>query len=129
MAITLSQTAYDHAQRLVKEGRIVLDDRDGWSEHRPSAHQEDEFIARHGMEEYAKWHLGVDDTKPERNKGRYRFPFGDFKKVHRCAVMSAETRAGNYKYLDIEHALAHLHGMIEETSAAATPRRHKVAGR
>jgi hypothetical protein len=129
MAITLSQTAYDHAQRLVKEGRVVFNDRDNWNEHRPSAHQEDEFIARHGMPEYAKWHLGLDETKPERNKGRYRFPVGDFKKVHLGAVLSAEPRAGQSKFLDIEHALAHLHGLIEEAHGAATPKRHKVAGR
>jgi hypothetical protein len=129
MSITLSQTAYDHAQRLVKEGRVVFDDHHAWTEHRPSKHQEDEFIARHGMEEYAKWHLGIDETKPERNKGRYRFPYGDFKKVHRCAVQLAESRAGQYKFLDIEHAVAHLHGMIEEAAAVAAPKRHKVAGR
>jgi hypothetical protein len=29
-------------------------------------------------------------------------------------VLSAERRAGQYKHLDIEHAIAHLHGMTEE---------------
>jgi len=29
-------------------------------------------------------------------------------------VPSAESRAGQYKHHDIETALAHLHGMIEE---------------
>lgn len=36
-----------------------------------------------------------------------------FKKVHRCAVLAAESRAGQYKYSDIENAAAHLHGMLE----------------
>jgi hypothetical protein len=28
-------------------------------------------------------------------------------------VLSAESRAGQYKYYDIENAAAHLHGMID----------------
>ena len=50
---------------------------------------------------------------PEDTKGRYKFPFGDFKRVHRCAVLSAESRAGQYKHHDIELAAAHLHEMID----------------
>lgn len=49
---------------------------------------------------------------PER-KGHFKFPYGDFDKVHRCGVLSAEARAGQYKYTDIEQAAAHLHGMLE----------------
>jgi hypothetical protein len=128
MAIQLSRTAFEYAKALITEGRVFRDKRDAWSEHRPSAHQEDEFIARHGIDEYAKWHLGFDEDKPERNKGRYRFPYGDFKKVHRCALLSAESRAGQYKHLEIENAVAHLHGMIDATAAVEKPR-HKVAGR
>jgi hypothetical protein len=33
--------------------------------------------------------------------------------VHRGAVLAAESRAGQYKYFDIENAAAHLHGMME----------------
>jgi hypothetical protein len=40
-----------------------------------------------------------------------------FKDVHRCAVLSAESRAGQYKYFDIESAAAHLHGMLEAAHA------------
>jgi hypothetical protein len=46
-------------------------------------------------------------------KGRYKFPFGDFKRVHRCAVLSAESRTGQYKHLDVERAAALLHEMID----------------
>jgi len=92
----------------------VLDEKDALSEHRPSAEQENEFIRRHGLNEYAKWHLGIDDEKDEHTKGRYKFPYGDFKNVHRCGVISAESRAGQYKYDDIESAAAHLHGMLDK---------------
>jgi hypothetical protein len=113
MSVKLNKTAYRHAEEFVSEGKVVLDDRDAWSEHQPSAEAENEFILLHGFDEYGKWHLGIDDEENEQTKGRYKFPYGDFKKVHRCAVISAESRAAQYKYHDIESAAAHLHGMID----------------
>jgi hypothetical protein len=111
--VKLYRPAFEHAQALIKDGRVALDDRDDWSEHQPTAEDENRFIEKHGWNEYAKWHLGVDDEHGEETKGRYKFPYGDFKKVHRCAILAAESRAGQRKYLDIEHAVAHLHGMLE----------------
>ncbi len=57
--------------------------------------------------------LGINDEKGEQTKGHYEFPLGDFENVHRCCVLSAESRAGQYKHYDIENAAAHLHGMID----------------
>jgi hypothetical protein len=113
MAVRLNRPAFEYAQDLVKDGQIVLDERDDWSEHQPSAQDENEYIKEHGIGAYAKWHLGIDDEQAEENKGRYKFPYGDFKKVHRCAILAAESRAGQRKYNDIELAVAHLHGMLE----------------
>jgi hypothetical protein len=56
---------------------------------------------------------GVDEKEPEDKKARYTFPYGDFERVHRCGVLSAVVRAGQYKYDDIELAAAHLHGMLD----------------
>ena len=95
------------------DGKVVLDERDAWSEHQPSAQKENDFIAANGFAEYSEWHLGIDDDESENTKKRYKFPYGDFEKVHRCAVLSAESRAGQYKHFEIERAAAHLHGMIE----------------
>jgi hypothetical protein len=119
MAVKLSRTAYEHAQRLIENGRLVADERDDWSEHQPSADDENRFIAEHGFSEYAKWHLGVDDEQGEETKARYKFPYGDFERVHRCALLAAESRAGQYKYADIERAVAHLHGMVEASAVKA----------
>jgi hypothetical protein len=57
--------------------------------------------------------LGINDEKPAETKGHYEFPYGDFESVHRCGVLTAESRAGQYKHVDIENAAAHLHGMID----------------
>ena len=117
MAVKLNKSAFDHAKKLINEGHVVLDERDTWSEHQPSAEEENKFIRAHGFGEYAKWHLGIDDEEDEENKGRYKFPYGDFEDVHRCGVISAESRAGQYKYQDIENAAAHLHGMLDKIMA------------
>jgi hypothetical protein len=117
MAVKLNRTAADHAKRLIAEGRFVHDDRDAWSEHQPTAQDENRYIEEHGYRAYAKWHLAVDDERPEDTKGRYKFPYGDFERVHRCAVLAAESRAGQYGYDDVKSATAHLHGMLEAAPA------------
>jgi hypothetical protein len=122
MTVKLNTAGFDHARTLIGDGKVVADERDAWSEHQPSAGQENAFIREHGLAEYGRWHLGMDDEASEETKGRYRFPYGDFEEVHRCGVLAAESRAGQYKYQDIESAAAHLHGMIEAI-AARRPRR------
>jgi hypothetical protein len=117
MPVRLNRRAYEHAQRLVKEHRVVLDDRDAWSEHRPTAEQENAFLAEHGWQEYARWYLGLDDAHREETKGHYKFPYGDFEAVHRCGVLSAESRAAQNDYDDVVKAVAHLHGMLEALRA------------
>ena len=113
MGVKLNSRAFDHAKALIKDGQYELDDRDAWSEHRPSAQQENSYIEEHGFTGYARWYLGVDDEEEPESKGRYKFPYGDFEKVHRCGVFAAESRAGQRKYHDIELATAHLHGMLD----------------
>ena len=111
--VKLNKVAFAYAKELVNQGKLVWDERDAWSEHQPSAQQENDFIRSHGIHEYAKWHLGIDDEQDEQTKKKYKFPYGDFEKVHRCGVIAAESRAGQRKYEDIESACAHLHGMLE----------------
>jgi hypothetical protein len=121
MAVKLNRTAYAYAQELIREGKVVADDRDAWSEHQPSTAEENEFIRAHGFPEYARWHLGLEDDEPAESKRRYKFPYGDFARVHRCAVLTAESRAGQYKHLSIQEACAHLHGMIEAIRGDVEP--------
>jgi hypothetical protein len=112
-SVRLNRPGYEHAQELIRSGNAVVDERDDWSEHQPSAAEENEFIERHGWGAYGRWHLGVDAEENPETKGHYKFPYGDFKDVHRCAVLAAESRAGQRGYTDIELAAAHLHGMLE----------------
>src|SRR5258708_26319485 len=113
MAVKLNKQAFEHATELIEQGKFVFDEKDMWSEHQPPTQDENEYIREHGFGEYAQWFLGIDSNEDEDNKGRYKFPYGDFEKVHRCGVLAAESRAGQYKYDDMEDAAAHLHGMID----------------
>jgi hypothetical protein len=116
MPVKLNKAAFEHAQERLRQGQVVLDERDAWSEHQPSTKQEHEFIRRHGILEYAKWYLGIDDEQDPQTKAAYEFPYGDFENVHRCAVLSAESRVGQYENIediDIIRAAIHLHGMVE----------------
>ena len=129
MAVTLNRSAFEHAKELINEGKFVFDERDAWSEHQPSAQQENEFIQRHGFAEYGKWRLGINNEKPEDTKGHYEFPYGDFKDAHRCGLLSAESRAGQYKHYDIENAAAHLHGMLDARKGVSSPKHSRSSGK
>jgi hypothetical protein len=127
MSVKLNRAGYGYARQLVDEGKLVRDDRDAWSEDQPSTAMENEFIRLHGFREYAKWHLGIDDEQDPDTKRHYKFPYGDFRKVHRCAILTAESRAGQYKHFDVERAAARLHEMIDGIKHGQV--RHAAAGR
>jgi hypothetical protein len=106
--IKLNEDASSFAARLIKEGHVIADGKGAWSKHRPSADEENEFIRLHGFGEYAKWHLGIDQRYGANSKRRYKFPYGDFKEVHRCGLLAARSRARQYGYTEIENAAAAL---------------------
>jgi hypothetical protein len=55
----------------------------------------------------------MDTDQPRDTKKRYKFPYGDFERIHRCAVLAAESRAAQRRHADIQSAAAHLHGMLD----------------
>jgi hypothetical protein len=114
MTVQLNKQALAHARSLIRNGSVVHDERDDWSKHAPSTAESNDFIQKHGMDEYATWHLGEDTGEKPENKGRYLFPYGDFSKIHRCAVISGESRAGQYKHGSIEDALKQLLKLIDK---------------
>jgi hypothetical protein len=107
-AIELNKIAFTFAVELIKQGDAIADGKGEWAEHRPSAGEENEFIRVHGFAEYAKWHLGIDRRFSENSKRRYKFPYGDFKSVHRCGLLAAKSRARQYGYTDIKDAATEL---------------------
>jgi hypothetical protein len=112
--IELNETAFTFAAELVREGQVVADGKGAWTKHRPSADEENEFIRLHGFAQYAKWHLGIDRRFSENSKRRYKFPYGDFKNVHRCGLLAVKARARQYGYTKIGNAAAELNQAIKQ---------------
>jgi len=113
MAVKLNKPALEHARSLVRAGKVVKDERDDWSEHAPSASDENAFVEKHGWTDYSHWHLGIDEDESKETKGRYSFPFGDFAKVHRCAVISLESRAAQFDHDEISAAAKALLELVD----------------
>ncbi len=113
MAIELNQPALRHARALIREGKVVHDGRDDWSEAAPTADDENAFIDTAGWTEYSHWHLGVDREQNGHTKKAYSFPFGDFRKVHPSGVIAGESRAGQFDHEEIRDALTSLLELID----------------
>jgi hypothetical protein len=114
MTVKLNEGAYEHAKRLIEEGKFIDDERDAWSDHHPSTQTEKEFIEEDGFFEYSKWFLAVNDDYGEESRRHYEFPYGDFENVHRCGILAAKSRAGQDKYFDVENAAANLLAVIDK---------------
>jgi hypothetical protein len=114
MTAKLNRKAFDHAKSLIRAGKVVKDERDDWSEHAPSADDENRFVDKNGWADYAEWHLGEDKDESEETKGRFSFPYGDFAKVHRCGVISLESRAAQFDHDDIAKAAKELLELIDK---------------
>ena len=112
-SIKVNEDAVAFASQLIQEGHLIADRKGAWREHKPSPDMENEFIRTHGFAEYAKWHLAVDERYALNMKSRYKFPYGDFKNVHRCGLLAVKSRAREHGYNEIEDAATKLLQMIE----------------
>jgi hypothetical protein len=111
MGIRLNEDAVKQATRLIKDGRYILES--DWSEEQPSASEENKYLRQHNWKEFGCWYLGLDTDEDDDTKGRYKFPYGDFKKVHRDGLIAAKQRAAQYNYRDIEKSADELLQMLE----------------
>ena len=116
MSISLNNAAVTFAKGLIKDGKIKNDE-GHWGQHNPDSADENAYLKKHEIEEYAKWHLGEDTSKGEDTKGRYKFPYGDFKTVHRDGLIAAKERAAQQGYQDIEKAADDLLHALEKRAA------------
>ena len=91
-----------HARKLIDAGKY--DDKTEWSAAAPSTGETNKEIEKESFDEFATWHLAVDLEASEGTKGRYAFPYGDFKKVNRAALIHAKQRAAQNDHTAIEKA-------------------------
>lgn len=90
------------ARSLIDAGQYVLES--SWSDEQPSASEENADIERHDVDQFGEWHLAIDTGASEGTKDRFGFPYGDFRRVHRSALIAAKSRAAQNGHDDVAHA-------------------------
>ena len=98
----VNDDAVAQAEKLIDAG--TYDDTTEWSDAAPSADDGNAEIEKHGYAGYAAWHLAIDPDASEETKGRYAFPYGDFRKVNRAALIHGKQRAAQNAHDAIENA-------------------------
>jgi hypothetical protein len=107
--------AVARARRLIAGRQYVLGS--DWGEAQPGADEENAFLASHSWQEYAEWHLGLTAGASDETKARHAFVYGDFRRVHRSALIACVYRAAEWRHKEIELAAHDLLQLLDRTSA------------
>ena len=108
----VNDRAVEFALELIAKRQYVLDSR--WGDVQPSAKEENAYLENHGWDEYACWHLGLTDGATDETKARYAFVFGDFRRIHRTAIIASHFRAAEWRHKSIELAAHDLLQYLDE---------------
>jgi hypothetical protein len=112
---SVNERAVARARGLIDARQYVLDSE--WGEVQPRAEDENAFLKGHTWDEYAEWHLGLNDEATDETKSRYAFVYGDFRRVHRTGLVACQYRAAEWRHKDIELAAHNLLQLLDKTSA------------
>jgi hypothetical protein len=110
----VNKKAVEHARALIDRRQYVLDS--DWGEVQPGAEAQNEYLERHGWDEYAEWHLGLTEGANDETKARYAFVYGDFRRVHRSGLIACVYRASEWRHKAVELAAHDLLQHLDETS-------------
>lgn len=98
----VNPAAVEQAKRLIDGRQYVLDS--DWGEAQPRAAEQNAFLDKHSWEEYGAWHLGLTEGAADETKARYGFVLGDFRRIHRTALIASVYRASEWRHKAIELA-------------------------
>ena len=111
---TVNERALAKAKALIEARQYVL--RSEWGRVQPSAEDENAFLARHPWDDYAAWHLALTEGATDGTKARYTFVYGDFRRVHRTALIACVYRAAEWRHKEVELAAHDLLQHLDATS-------------
>jgi hypothetical protein len=111
---TVNRPAVEHARQLIEGRQYVLDS--DWGDVQPDAEAQNAYLERHSWEEYGAWHLGLTDGANDETKARHAFVVGDFRRVHRSALVACVYRASEWRHKEIELAAHDLLQLLDRTS-------------
>ena len=116
----VNKAAVARVRELIAARQYVLDS--DWGESQPDAEAQNAFLERHGWSDYAAWHLGLTVGASDETKERYAFVAGDFRRVHRSALIACVYRASEWRHKAVELAAHDLLQELDETSASVVSR-------
>ena len=111
---TVNRAAVEHARKLIEGRQYVLDS--DWGEVQPDAEAQNAYLERHTWEDYAAWHLGLTEGANDETKARHAFVYGDFRRVHRTALIACVYRASEWRHKEVELAAHDLLQLLDGTS-------------
>ena len=111
---SVNPDAVAHAEALIRKRHYVLDS--DWGEVQPRAEAQNAFLEKHSWEEYAAWHLGLTEGAGDQTKARFAFGYGDFRRVHRSALIACVYRASEWRHKEVELAAHDLLQLLDRTS-------------
>jgi len=114
---TLNKKAVANIRKLIEAKQYVLDS--DWGEVQPKADDENAYLKNHDWDDYAAWHLGLTDGATDKTKGRYAFVVGDFRRVHRSAIIASHYRAAEWRHKAIELAAHDLLQVLDKKAGIA----------
>ena len=114
---TLNKKAVSNIRKLIEAKQYVLDS--DWGEVQPKADDENAYLKNHDWDDYAAWHLGLTDGATDETKGRYAFVVGDFRRVHRSAIIASHYRAAEWRHKAIELAAHELLQVLDKKADIA----------
>lgn len=112
---TVNHPAVDKARDLIDAHQYVLES--SWTDQAPTPPEENRDLERHDWDQYGEWHLAVDTDASEHTKERYGFPYGDFQRVHRSALIAAKSRAAQNDHPKVEAVADDLLTHLDEVSS------------
>ncbi|MET0998884.1 MAG: hypothetical protein ABWX73_09240, partial [Marmoricola sp.] len=112
---TVNDRAVERARSLIEARQYVLNS--DWGRVQPSATDENAFLEKHSWEQYAAWHLGLTEGANDETKARHAFVYGDFRRVHRTALIACVYRASEWRHKEVELAAHDLLQLLDRTSA------------
>ena len=108
----VNERAVARAQRLIDARQYVLES--DWGDVQPNAEAENAYLATHSWEDYADWHLGLTEGANDETKARHAFVYGDFRRVHRTALIACVYRAAEWRHKAVELAA---HDLLQRLDA------------
>jgi hypothetical protein len=111
---SVNPAAVAHAEKLIRARQYVLDS--DWGDVQPKAAEQNAFLKSHRWEEYGRWHLGLTEGPSDETKARYAFVHGDFRRVHRSALIASVYRASEWRHKAVELAAHDLLQLLDAVS-------------